>query len=192
MSLLVEITVPGGNDARRDDLTLKAFHKIITVLSSELRGHSKDNRVVAGWRDSKLTKLCQAGLGCGGKHRYGRMELIIISLIGQALVLVPLSGSPADFGETSATLEFAQKIRLCRGVPSRIDNRVYCCSPRKCMNELSGEIEQLAFDADMRISKELKSTDVTVTMLGSPSEFLRDKLQERELFSRFMVEVHRP
>ncbi|KAF4737175.1 Quiescin Q6 sulfhydryl oxidase [Perkinsus olseni] len=86
----------GGGSVKREDFTLKAFRKIIHVLS-ELQAQPKDRRVVAGWRDSKLTKLCQAGLGAGGR----------------GFVLVPLSASPEAFGETLASLEFMQKARSC-------------------------------------------------------------------------------
>ena len=90
----------------RDDKTLKAVHKIIDFLS-DAKMWSISKRPVAGWRDSKLTRLCQAGLGAGGE------SLMIFSLSGK------------NFNETVAVLELCGKISSCRACPFNCDPRLY-------------------------------------------------------------------
>ncbi|KAF4664248.1 hypothetical protein FOL47_005235 [Perkinsus chesapeaki] len=111
---------------------------------------------------------------------------------GRGVVLIPISSSADDFGESLASLGFLEKLRACESSSSRIDTRAYNCNPADSFASLESEIARLACSAglDHFDVGALGSSDVTISALDSASEHLRNKLRERELFSQFLSAHH--
>ena len=95
----------------KNDNTLRAVNKIIEILSNE-RIFEISERPVAGWRDSRLTRLCAGGLGAGGT----------------GLWLLKFPG--LDFNEALGMCEFSKKVETCKVACSFVDRFVFSRNPQ--------------------------------------------------------------